>query len=582
MPKVETIAETLGKEFKRTKGEYTTTDKKRKLLILLDRRKKAHADKDFYYYSKYVLHYNKMAPNPHGEVCEWIQEYPWDDSLLLLPRGTYKSTLRTVAWPLWMLGKNPDLRFFMSSADLANVKGWLNEQRMHMESNEEFRRLYGDWVPRKSTDREKSWTATQLRITPCSRHTGTNTITIGSATVSKVSQHYDIAIVDDLMNDKTSSSIEQINKSEDYLKLLIPILDPQPEFKKDSNGPRHLVGTRWSHDDVYARIIARDKKIVAGGGKAKWRKMIRKAITKDGKVFAPTVLTKKHLHDLKTGGELTNYQFSCQYLNDPQPDSDKMFKLHCMGFWNFSGRTLTVPEMYYKKPGERSKPVNMADLVVIGTADLAGTDNEQSDWTVIVICGIDPLERRRYILEVIRGQWKRPSDIVEQIVAAQLKWSPTWWGIEEIGFKMLVKEGVEAQFQDKRIRVKIEQLKSGNVSKPLRINSIEPHYSDFNMYFRLPEDIRIDQMVGPSPRWGWWYLKEELYNLLDLDTMHVLATELVQHPLSPTNDAADALAYMVPWFRKMKKAKKKAVAVPHGSFAYWQALAKGNRSATQI
>lgn len=544
--------------------------------------KKKKALGSLYYFAKYILGYDKLEPVPHGEVCEFMQEYIWHDTLLLLPRGNYKSTLRSVAFPMWMHERDPRIRIMLTSADLMNTKGWLAEIRGHYEGNEIFKSTFGLRAPQRAKDKERQvWHATALRTSPSliERRTGTPTFVASSLGSSLVGQHFDMTVPDDMMNEKTSRTREQVAQVMDFFRLLIPILDPIADSVRDAPGPRHATGTRWGHDDAYARMIAADKKRRADGLPEKWRKMIRKAIWKDQhghtQLFFPKVFTEPYLRAISQEEGMTKYLFSCQYLNDPQPDEDRVFRLHDMRFYSKLGRMLDPLEMMTAGAEQKKMPLpdfSSIHFKTVMATDPASTDSADSDWTSTVVLSVEKGNPRRFVRTVSRGQWKQSSKIVQSIVDAYLEYLPEFIGIESVGFMAFLKEGLEERFRKHGIHVLVTPLTHGNMQKPARIKGIEHFVQDGGMYFPLPDDVDVSQYLIKSqyaPH-GWDYDRDALYPLC-AEPIGALIDGLLKYPTAPVDDDTDALAYLVPHMRSGPPVTRSRNRTPkEGTFEWWR------------
>ena len=118
-------------------------------------------------------------------------------SLILAPRGFGKSTLLSVARCIFEIVRNPDVRILLASNTQAQAEAFVREVRGHFERNRIFRRLYGDFVGSKWTDRELI-VGRRKRIVkePTIYATG-----VGGALVSR---HFDIVICDDIVDEESS------------------------------------------------------------------------------------------------------------------------------------------------------------------------------------------------------------------------------------------------------------------------------------------------------------------------------------------------------------------------------------------
>lgn len=181
-------------------------------------------------------------PQPHDEVFEFIS-LPDKYKLVLLPRDSFKSTIVSVAYPLWRLCYNPNLRVLIDSRTIKRSQTFLREIKTHIGRNEQFQELYGDWkaIP--------GWGDEQIILPHRTMFVGTKqpSIICGGIDSPVTGGHYDIIICDDLIDETNSQSEAGCNKAILHYKTLFPILEPEGEM--------FVVGTIWSHMDVYNHIM---------------------------------------------------------------------------------------------------------------------------------------------------------------------------------------------------------------------------------------------------------------------------------------------------------------------------------------
>lgn len=288
---------------------------------MLMEKQKRQGYESLYYFAKYIIGFSDMERDPHLEVCDFIQRNIFRrDILLLLPRGTYKSSITSVALPLWLWLRERNLRILLSSAELPNTKGFLGLIRQNLELNNTFRALYGHW----DDNNGGVWHSTALSLAGRTERKVENSVTATSVDVSKVSQHYDLAILDDLATDKNSKTKELRDQVEAYNNLLIPILDPIEGHRN-----RVWVGTRWDYDDIYGRMLARHAKAKAEGRPTNLAVMVAKARWQERgvtRLFFPKVLSNEFLDNLAADGSMTPYQISCNPAEAPVLMADWTFK----------------------------------------------------------------------------------------------------------------------------------------------------------------------------------------------------------------------------------------------------------------
>ena len=61
--------------------------------------------KDFYFFAKEILGYSKLT-DLHKGWCTELEDLSITRKIDLEPRGTYKSTVKTMAYTLWRLSFN--------------------------------------------------------------------------------------------------------------------------------------------------------------------------------------------------------------------------------------------------------------------------------------------------------------------------------------------------------------------------------------------------------------------------------------------------------------------------------------------
>jgi len=247
---------------------------------------------DFYTFTKKVLNYNKL-----GEMHkEWCKEATLSDKrkLFLKPRGTYKSTIYTVAYPIYKLLHNPNERILIVNATSENAEAFLREITSHFVRNERFISLFGHKIDPRAA---KISSITFLNRTTYHKEPTISTIGVLG---NLVSAHYSTIICDDLCNqqDRESPSIRERKKK--WFQDLLSILDP--------GGELIVVGTRWHFKDLYNYIMEDlNPKLDA---KDKYLIKIESCYQKDGVTPSfPDILGYKELERLKI--EKGPLEFAC-------------------------------------------------------------------------------------------------------------------------------------------------------------------------------------------------------------------------------------------------------------------------------
>lgn len=188
--------------------------------------------------AQYLLGYRAMQPHAHGELVATL-EAPTLRKLIVMPRGTFKTSISSVAFPIWLLLRNPNLRIILDSELYTNSKNILREIKAHMTSDA-FRELYGDW-------RGSTWNEGEIVIAPRSIVKKEASITCSGIGAQKTGQHYDVAILDDMNSPKNSSTPEGCERVITHYRYYQSILEP--------GGVLVVVGTRYAATDLIGFIL---------------------------------------------------------------------------------------------------------------------------------------------------------------------------------------------------------------------------------------------------------------------------------------------------------------------------------------
>jgi len=183
-----------------------------------------------------VLGY-KMAPF-HRVWFEFQMRNP--RTLILAPRGHGKTTICNIAYTLWRLVADPDIRALVVCRTAAQAQDCLFEMRLHLEANTNLTPLLGG--------RGTLWQRSKLTLPSRKRISKEPTVTASGVLGPIVGKHFDLIVMDDVVDERNSAT-EHMRDSilRWFRKVLLPCLEP--------NGELHILGTRYHPNDLYQHII---------------------------------------------------------------------------------------------------------------------------------------------------------------------------------------------------------------------------------------------------------------------------------------------------------------------------------------
>lgn len=195
---------------------------------------KAHVESSFFDFAKHTLGYKDLRWDVHHEAVR-VLESAATRKFLILPRGAFKSTLVSVAYPIWRLAKDPNLTIMLDSEVYTNSKNFLREIRSHLRSNELLRTVWGPWIGPIDNEGE-------VTIAQRTRNRKEASLTAAGIETVKVGQHFDICLGDDYNSPKNSDTPEKCRKVIDHVRYNLNILNPGGEYA--------FAATRYAEIDV--------------------------------------------------------------------------------------------------------------------------------------------------------------------------------------------------------------------------------------------------------------------------------------------------------------------------------------------
>jgi hypothetical protein len=190
--------------------------------------------KSLFYTAVHCLGYTDINANTHACIINCLMDSS-RRKLLVLPRGSFKSSIACEAFPIWLLLKNPNLRILLDSELYTNSKNFLRKIRALLES-EVMVRTFGTFR------NDSNWNEGEITIAQRTQPNKEASITCSGVGAIKISQHYDVIIYDDLNSPANSATAEARQKIIDHYRMGTSLLEP--------NGTIVVIGTRYAQDDL--------------------------------------------------------------------------------------------------------------------------------------------------------------------------------------------------------------------------------------------------------------------------------------------------------------------------------------------
>jgi hypothetical protein len=410
--------------------------------------KKTFYSQHLYEFQRDVLAWPDLYEPLHRKVCDFIHDnVDKKKILLLLPRGTFKSSVVTVGYSLYRIANNPNDRILIANATYPMATQFLSQIKNHIQKNETFKTLFGDmsstsesWrEDRISIAREKSYEQKEPTVWA-----------VGGGNI--VGSHFNIAILDDLVARENIGTKDQIERIKSFYKDVLDIVDASPTGHKKVI----VIGTTWHWDDLYSWIQEEDNHIIED-----FAVMRLPAFTGEwntGQLLFPKRLGWETLKKLREQQGSTH--FAAQYMLNPVPEETATFK------GQFK---------YYEETDIRGLHLNK-----FITIDPAASEDKSSDFSTMVCVGVDA-NNDWYILDLWREQCL-PKRLIDQIFYWDDKWKPMSIGIETTAFQKTLQYFIYDQMKQKNHYIPLKELTHTQQSKDQRITGLQPRFETNSIF----------------------------------------------------------------------------------------------------
>lgn len=483
----------------------------------------------------FICGMDKLTAELHREVCEFLSMWGqpgWRRLMLMVPRGSFKTSLGSKALPLWLATKDPEVTIGIFNAAQEQAKSWIGSIRQIVEQSRFYHVLWPERLPPgihyKERQRGKRppkswrWGESGLLLQRNSFAVSEPTFEpwgIGGASTGK---HYTHRIMDDLVGETAAESPALIEDA-------IHFVDHARALERPPNGGCELVNcTPWAYRDPYSHLLtkwSREYRLYR-------RPLLENPITGepdvvDGvSIFPEAISTEKARQMAQTDA----FVFASQYQCIPKAGRETSFQREwlrpCEVERMSNGElAIRIPKQHYdplrvcaQVAGEQAPdfvPLHWCDRAIL--VDPAPTkkgekSNEPQARNGLDLVAQDPWGRCFCLQSV--GLREDPLTVMNAIAWMAVYWQTFKVGIEEVNFSR-----VYAPLWNTILRQRHPELE-------FRWMSLLTKGED--------KDVRIRTLLAPH-REGLWYYHEPRCG-------HILQ-ELLEYPNGETRDLIDALAY---------------------------------------
>lgn len=456
---------------------------------------------DLFFLATSILGYNRLSTNLHGHLCTHVKKTENERfHEYLLPRGHFKSTIITIAHSIqivlpyndedkkhvdpyyqnninlpWPYSLGTDCRILIAHETVESAARFLFSITSHFTTNPLLMALFPEAIPSKRKHRINKW---ELELPRSDAARGNPEPTIDTLGVGAKSQgrHYNYIKLDDIFGDKARDSDTESKTTIQWFDNI------QAFFSLFKHDHLDLIGTRYSHDDVYAHAEeVYGKKLIKYSRKVEEPKEINGKLVKVP-IF-PEEFDSENLDILRKNKKV----FAAQYENDPydgesgfDPDWKREF------YWTglntiavFSGDDNFRTSIYVRD-------LDICILIDPGVTKSGG----------LVVTGMDYVGNI-YTLVALRLDIK-PPDLTDIVFKNVVRWQPRVVAIESDIFANTYQYWWASEMPKRGISFKIEPVYTKKMAKELRIAGLTPYAEAGKLYINpKQEDLQREWS-----RWG--------------------------------------------------------------------------------
>ena len=414
---------------------------------------RGRANDDLYFFIKGVLGYKDLTPRVHKGLCDFISG-PAKRQLILMPRSHFKTTCN-LGEMVWTAVRRPEERTLLVCESAENAEYMLNEVKDHITDNQLLRLLYPDMIP--SNFSSITWNRKHI-VLPRKGAYREPTIDTAGITSKVVSRHYTRIGGDDLVSDEAMYSPTVMKKACDFVNRLFSLLvNPMTDTIK-------LTGTRWAYKDIYSHVMENFPE---------FQIYLRKAIIKNPATGEPEPLFLERftMEDFQRIISNDPMQWSTQYANDPLDAQAMDFKPEWLQYFRMKDRNLVW------STNDVIHTINLSDLNIYIHVDPSMGETPESDYTGIVVVGVDDL-KRVFLIDTVSHRLN-PLETAERIVALSTIYEPRKVTIESNAYQKSLMYYVKDLASRRQTYVPLEPFVAGsNKSKPARVRgALRPLFS---------------------------------------------------------------------------------------------------------
>ena len=391
----------------------------------------------------------------HKDICQRLEKFSEQVAnkesprlMLFMPPRHGKSTLASVAFPAWHLGRHPDHEFISCSYSGSLAMSFSRKVRQLLREP-----VYKNVFEKSRLDKDsqsiESWQTTQGG--------GYVAAGVGGGITGKGAN---VLVIDDPVKNREDAESDNNRAAtwDWYTSTAYTRLSP--------GGGILVILTRWHDDDLAGRLLKQ-----AEDGADQWEVIRYPAIAeidenfrKQGESLHPERYNVDALEQIRKA--IGPRDWSALYQQNPVSDEGDYFSRDMIRYYEYD-------------------EIDTAELNYYCAWDLAIGQRDRNDYSVGIVVGIDEYDHL-YVVDVVRGKYDG-FELVEQILDLYETWRPGIVGIERGHIEMALGPFLQKRTRERGLsEAYFKDLKVGRRDKEARARAIQGRMQQGMVYF--PKD----------------------------------------------------------------------------------------------
>lgn len=433
--------------------------------------------------------------------------------LILASRGHYKSSVCSVLYVMWRIYRNPDIRILVAANLKRLSKSFIRELRQYFEDKwlqdnvwNARPHIEGVLVPALSaadrrkrnatrndddteaTDSKLIWSMEALQVIRPTyvKEPTVQTVSIGTTVTG---DHYDLLILDDIVDFSNSDTEAKAEQILDWTRDLESVLDPRIEHAypymdgklervfTDFTGDESVtLGTRYFKWDFYGYLLENAELL---GHCFFVRNVYVNGENDEGGYTFPERFTEEVVENIKR--RLNSFRrFASQYLNRIVSTDEQLLLKENVQYFMIGNCDISEDGYVIVNRGLGNR-VKIKPMLVV---DPAVSQKATADNTVLTVGGYDD-SKELYIFDMRAGRFV-PSETIRHLFELAEKWHLNAVTVETVGGFGLLAPIIKDNFVKYNKILAVREYKPKGEKKARILTHLEPQWQNKTIHFANP------------------------------------------------------------------------------------------------